>query len=177
MRRPLKLALIALFAIVAAVAAAAGRGTLWLQERLHTTEYCATCHVMARYHETWKSSDLTAHAHAKIGVTCQDCHPRTTGDGLRELAINVIRSKESRIDNHKARAEECLRCHGSHEILASRTRSLSGPDGYALGRNPHASHWGPLDCGICHKMHEPSVDFCSKCHGAAAPGAAWEQVR
>ena len=177
MPRILKIALVALTTVVAAVAAAAGGGTLWLHDRLKTTEYCASCHVVAPYYNTWKASDFTAHAHAKAGIACQDCHARSARDGLRELVVNVARSDQLPIENHKVRAEECLRCHGSHEILASRTKSLIGPDGFALGRNPHDSHWGPLDCGICHNMHKPSVDLCSKCHGSPPSGAAWAKAK
>ena len=172
--RHLKIALAALAVIVAVGAAAAGGGTLWLHDRLQTTEYCATCHVIAPYYDSWKASDFTAHAHAGIGITCQDCHARSTKDGLRELVMNVVRSPQQPIENHKVGAEECLRCHGTHEILASRTSKLLGPDGFALGRNPHDSHWGPLDCGTCHNMHKPSVDFCSNCHGSPASGAGWQ---
>lgn len=177
MPRPLKIALAALTVIVAAVAAAAGGGTLWLHDQLKTNEYCASCHIIAPYYNTWKASDFTAHTHAKAGIACQDCHPRTTRDGLRELVVNATHSSQLPIKDHKVRAEECLRCHGSHEILASRTSSLIGPDGFTLGRNPHDSHWGPLDCGICHNMHQPSVDFCAKCHGSPATGAAWARPR
>lgn len=173
MARYLKIALVVLVAVTAAVAAAAGGGTLWLHDRLTTTEYCATCHTIKPYYDTWESSDFTAHAHAKAGIACQDCHPRTTQDGLRELVVNATHSDPVPIQDHKVRAEECLRCHGTHEVLATRTANLLGPDGYVLGRNPHDSHWGPLDCGTCHNMHKPSVDFCSNCHGSPASGAAW----
>jgi nitrate/TMAO reductase-like tetraheme cytochrome c subunit len=171
----LKIALIALTGIAVVVAAAATAGTRWLHDQQKTTEYCASCHAMASYYDTWKASDFAAHAHAKAGIACQDCHPRTTRDALREFVVSATHSDERPIASHKASAEECLRCHGSHEILASRTNSLVGPDGFTLGRNPHDSHWGPLDCGICHNMHKPSVDLCSKCHGAPASGAAWAQ--
>lgn len=173
MQRCLKIVLVALLSLAALVAAAALGATLWVRDRVSTTEYCAGCHVVARYYETWDASAFTAHAHRQAGIACRDCHPRSTKDALRELAVNAVRGVDRPIEEHKVQAAECLRCHGSHETLASRTNSLIGPDGYALGRNPHDSHWGPLDCGVCHKMHKPSVDFCSNCHGAPASGAAW----
>jgi Cytochrome c3 len=171
--RYLKIALAVVAVIVVAAAAAAGGGTFWLHDRLKTTEYCSTCHVIAPYYDSWKDSDFTAHAHEKAGIPCQACHTRSTGDGLRELFVNATRTQELPVRDHKVRAEECLRCHGSNEYLASLTTELIGPDGFALGRNPHDSHWGPLDCGICHKMHKPSVDFCSNCHGSPESDAGW----
>lgn len=177
MSRRAKFVLFALATIIAAIGAAAAGGTLWVHDRVQTTQYCATCHVISRYYDTWKNSGFTAHSHAQAGLACQDCHTRTTRDGLRELVANAVRSNTSPIKEHAARADECLRCHGSHEILAERTKSLMGPDRFPLGRNPHDSHWGPLECGTCHNMHKPSVDFCANCHGSPQSGAAWASPR
>lgn len=175
--RCLKVAMVTLAAIAVAITSAAAGGALWLHDRLKTTRYCASCHVIAPYYRTWKDSEFTAHEHEKVGITCQDCHSRTTRDGLRDIVLNIAHDNQSPIKEHKVQAKECLRCHGSYEVLASRTKGLIGPDGFALGRNPHDSHWGPLDCGICHKMHKPSEDFCANCHGSPAVGAAWARPR
>jgi hypothetical protein len=157
-----------------AVTAAAGAGTAWLKDRIQTTEYCANCHVIAPYYDTWKSSTFTAYTHAAVGLVCQDCHTRTLRDGLRELASNVTHSYQLPLKDHNVSPDvECFRCHVSYEYLAGLTKDLRGPDGFSLGRNPHDSHWGPLECSVCHKMHKPSVDFCSECHGFPASGAAW----
>lgn len=170
MSHALKLALVA----VVAIAAAAGTGMTWLKGRIQTTDYCANCHVVAPYYDSWKASALPAHTHAQVGLVCQDCHSRTVRDGLRELAVTVARSYEIPLKEHPVRPEaQCFRCHVGYEFLAGLTSDLKGPDGLPLGRNPHDSHWGPLECGICHKMHRASVDFCSNCHGLPFTGPAW----
>lgn len=174
MHRGVKIGLIAMVAVVLTVIATAGFATVWLEDRIQDPEYCASCHVMTSYYDTWKSSELTAHSHAQLGLTCQECHARTVQDGLRELVSTATHDFEVPLKDHQPRPEACLRCHGSYEVLAARTQNLIGPDGFALGRNPHDSHWGELDCGICHKMHKPSVDFCARCHGSPVTAPAWE---
>jgi hypothetical protein len=151
--------------------ATVGGTAAWLKGRVRTTDYCAGCHVIAPYYDTWKSSLFTAHAHAAVGIVCQDCHQRTVRDGLREIVSNV--SRESPSGDYRVSPKICLGCHVSYRHLAGLTGNLRGPDGFALGRNPHHSHWGSLDCGICHKMHKPSVDLCSKCHGFPIKAPAW----
>lgn len=176
MQRRLKIALVAPTAVLVAATASAVFATQWVKQHIQEPEYCGSCHVMAPYNESWKSSALTAHTHAQLGLTCQECHVRSVQDGLREIVSNATHGFEVPLKDNHPRAETCLRCHGSYEILAARTQNLIGPDGFALGRNPHDSHWGELDCGICHKMHKPSVDFCSRCHGLPVTGPAWESA-
>ena len=50
----------------------------------------------------------------------------------------------------------CEGCHGDYTKLAEMTID-DVP-------NPHASHWGNLDCAMCHHMHRPSENYCAKCH-------------
>lgn len=175
MHRRLKFGLVTLAGVLIAVAATAGFTTVWLKDRIQTPEYCAGCHTMTPYYNTWKSSSFTAHTHEQLGLTCQECHTRTVRDGWREILSTATHSFDVPLKDNKPRTETCLRCHGSYEIVAARTQKLIGRDGFALGRNPHDSHWGALDCGICHKMHKPSVDFCSRCHGSPNTGPAWEK--
>lgn len=174
MQRRVKIALVCAIGCLVLVAASAVFATLHLRQRVQNPEYCAGCHVMAPYYASWQSSEFTAHMHAQLGLTCQECHPRTVQDGLRELVSNATHHFDVPLKDNSPRAETCLRCHGSYEILAARTRNLIGPDGFSLGRNPHDSHWGKLDCGICHKMHKSAVDFCARCHGLPKTGTAWE---
>lgn len=159
MKRGMKWALVALLAVLTAVAAAAGGATLYLKDRIHSPEYCANCHLVAPYYETWQSSVFTAHAHAKVNVVCQDCHQRTVRDGLRELVSAATGHHELPLQDRSVDRDTCLRCHGSDEALAARTQQLTGPDGFALGRNSHDSHWGPLECATCHRMHQAYEGF------------------
>jgi fumarate reductase flavoprotein subunit len=55
--------------------------------------------------------------------------------------------------------EVCLSCHGSYDDLADKTSDMGA-------NNPHGSHNGPLDCGNCHGVHRPSVNFCAQCHAS-----------
>ena len=158
--------------IVVIVAAAAG--TIRLKSRIQTTEYCAGCHVIAPYYDSWKSSPYLAHTHEELGIVCQDCHTRTVRAAVTEFVKNVAHRYEIPLKDHRVRPADCLHCHGSYEELASLTKNLKGPDGFPLGRNPHDSHWGQIDCGICHKMHKASVDLCAGCHGFADAKAAWK---
>jgi hypothetical protein len=148
-------------------------GTLRIKSRIQTTDYCAGCHVIATYYNSWKASPFLANTHQGLGLVCQDCHTRTVRAGLTELVSNATHSYEVPLKDHRVRPEECLRCHESYQVLAARTRDLKGPDGFPLGRNPHDSHWGPIDCGICHKMHRTSVDLCAGCHGLPDTKPAW----
>jgi cytochrome c3-like protein len=164
-----KIALVVLVVVIGA----AGGGRVWLNGRIQTTEYCASCHVIAPYYNSWKSAGFLANTHAQAKIVCQDCHTRTVKAAMTELVSNVTHSYEVPLKDHRVRPEDCLRCHGSYEYLGELTKDLKGPDGYSLGRNPHDSHWGRLDCGICHKMHKASVDFCSACHGFPITGPGW----
>lgn len=162
--------------VVLLVGLATAGMALWVKDRIRTTDYCAGCHVIRPYYDTWKLSTFTAHTHAAAGVVCQDCHRRTVGEQLREFVSNVTRSHQFPLNDYHVNSKVCFRCHGSYQVLADLTKNLIGPDGFPLGRNPHHSHWGALDCAVCHKMHSASVDFCSKCHGLPVKGPAWADM-
>jgi hypothetical protein len=58
----------------------------------------------------------------------------------------------------KATGEACLKCHGSFEEVAKRTRDMDP--------NPHANHstdYDP-DCTRCHHGHKANEVYCVKCH-------------
>jgi cytochrome c nitrite reductase small subunit len=160
-------ALVIIFVVVAAA------GTLHIKSQVQTTDYCAGCHVIAPYYDSWKSSPYLAHTHQELGLVCQDCHTRTARAGVTELVKYTTHNYEIPLKDHRVRPEECLRCHGSYAALATRTKNLKGPEGFPLGRNPHDSHWGQIDCGICHKMHKASVDLCAGCHGFPDTKPGW----
>ena len=80
--------------------------------------------------------------HAAEGVKCVKCH------GTAKKSVPVPQ-------------ERCLSCHGDGDskVLAAKTAKV-------LPRNPHENrHYGTeADCGLCHRQHEPSVNFCQDCH-------------
>jgi len=80
--------------------------------------------------------------HADKGVECVKCHGK---------------AKKS----EPVPQERCLSCHGDGDskALAAKTAAVKPV-------NPHENrHYGTeADCGLCHRQHEPSVNFCQDCH-------------
>lgn len=85
------------------------------------------------------TTDSVRSYHREKGVVCEYCH--------------TVRSPTK-----AATSARCSWCHGSPEFIATVTGHLNP--------NPHNSvHWGPnLECDLCHRAHEPSVNYCSTCH-------------
>ena len=83
---------------------------------------------------------FTADLHKDRGVSCEGCH------GTAEPKTFVT-------------AERCLACHGGRGDLIKKTAAVK-PE------NPHDSpHWGSrMECSVCHRQHEKTVDWCSHCH-------------
>ena len=86
------------------------------------------------------ASVFTADLHKEKGVDCQGCH------GTEEPKTFVP-------------GERCLMCHGGFSELVKKTAAVK-PE------NPHGSpHWGSrMECNVCHRQHEKTVDWCSHCH-------------
>jgi RecJ-like exonuclease len=86
------------------------------------------------------ASVLTADLHKNNGVSCEGCH------GAEETKTFVP-------------SERCLACHGDRSGLVKKTAAVK-PE------NPHDSpHWGSrMECNVCHRQHEKTVDWCSHCH-------------
>jgi cytochrome c nitrite reductase small subunit len=151
-------------AVFVVVAGLAGFG-LWKYHE--QPEFCATCHIMQPYLESWQSSDWMAHAHAKEDVACLDCHEATIQQQVNELFLFVTQQYETPLRERRFETEKCLSCHehGSYEELIARTADKD--------RNPHDSHWGEMDCRMCHKAHRDSVDYCSSCHAPVTDSPGW----
>ena len=129
--------------------------------------FYATCHIMQPYLESWESFPFLAHAHAEENVTCLECHEPTIQQQVDELIKFVTKDYENPLKERKFDQEWCLRCHehGSYEELIERTKDLT--------RNPHDSHYGEMECRICHKVHRASEDYCAQCHGPTVTGPRW----
>jgi cytochrome c nitrite reductase small subunit len=127
---------------------------------------CAVCHVMTPYTESLEDATLLAYVHAQEGLVCLDCHEQVVLEQVHEEA----RAGTTQLKGRRFSMESCLDCHvpnehRSYEEIISRTEELA--------RNPHDSHYGELECSICHKMHKVSVDYCAQCHGPVATGPGW----
>jgi len=139
-------------------------GMVSLQDSLKHPEYCANCHADP-YYKSWQHSDFLAAKHARAAIRCQTCHPQDLETGVHNIATSM--EKDHRLRPLRVSKKVCLQCHAhnNYEELVERTGNRE--------RNPHKSHYGEIDCRICHKMHKPSVDYCSACHNPTAKGKGW----
>jgi len=80
--------------------------------------------------------------HKAEGVKCVKCH------GTAKKAEPIPQ-------------ERCVACHGDGDFKA-----LAAKTAKTKPLNPHENrHYGTeADCGLCHRVHEPSVNFCADCH-------------
>ena len=141
--------------IVLVVIAAAGVA-LWNYHE--QPQFCALCHIMKPYLESWNGSDMLAHVHAEADVACLDCHEPTMKEQIAELTAFVTGDYQQPLRERRFGTKEwCLGCHEeTYPDLVVLTAERE--------RNPHDSHWGEMDCRICHKVHRESVLYCTQCH-------------
>jgi len=96
-----------------------------------------TVERMESYFKSWAGSDYLDRMHGEQGAGCSDCHSGTFPEGPASMSA-------------------CVECHGPYSALSESTADADP--------NPHASHLGEIDCGLCHKTHEESVLVCNQCH-------------
>ncbi|RPI59032.1 MAG: hypothetical protein EHM56_00110 [Chloroflexi bacterium] len=146
---------------------------IWVRDSNRNPEFCGRCHAgtVSAHYSSWESSDYLAHAHAQAAVTCQDCHPTTVTESISKILASVTRESAVALQGVEVQAEhsneECFACHGSYEETVQRTAYMAA--------NPHDSHLigEQLDCVACHKIHEPSQDYCAECHGPMSDEPGW----
>lgn len=136
-------------------------------------ESCAKCHMIKPYVETWKNSDFLAHKHQKAGVGCLECHEVTLQQQKDHLAKSRKKAYKTPLEEREYESEVCFRCHGNYQDLAERTKDFKDR---GLSKNPHKSHYGEIDCNMCHKAHRTSVDYCSQCHQPGMKKAGWKTL-
>jgi hypothetical protein len=132
--------------------------------------YCASCH-QDPYYTSWSDPNSTdlARKHAEQGVTCQACHARTMSRSLEETANYITGNYYYPFQEQKYPMATCLSCHDSYQkVISLTTTKITGKE-----RNPHAGHWGTLECYECHKVHRDSFDYCAQCHNPVADGPGW----
>lgn len=133
-------------------------------------EQCTRCHVVEPYLEDMNNPEWLVHDHLQEGVKCLDCHQLSLADKFQETITYLNLNGEFRnpLRRYKYPQETCLSCHehGSYEQIALVTTDLGVTDDQAGGTpaNPHQSHFAKLECHLCHRMHEQSVDYCAECH-------------
>jgi cytochrome c nitrite reductase small subunit len=134
-------------------------------------QFCATCHLMEPYLESWQASDYGAYAHAVQGVTCLDCHVPTVQQQVDELVVYLQGDFRAPLEQRGFGDDFCFDCHLPNEHTSEGdVVQLTA----AREVNPHDSHLvGETGCETCHNMHEPSEDYCAKCHGPLSTGPGW----
>jgi len=147
-----------------------GVGAVGLWKYHEQPQFCATCHIMDPYLESWQDSDLGAHAHAAQDVACLDCHEPTVQQQVDELVVYVQGDFEVPLEERQFGTPFCFDCHVPNEHTSYEEVIQLTAD---LELNPHDSHLGQMDCEICHKTHRASEDYCAECHGPVATGPGW----
>jgi cytochrome c nitrite reductase small subunit len=157
--------------VLLAVVVVGGVGAMGFWRYHEQPEFCATCHIMEPYLESWQESDYGAHAHATQDVTCLDCHVPTLDQQVNELVVYMQGDFTVPLEELQVSDEFCYDCHvdnehSSYEEVVQLTADLE--------LNPHDSHLiGELECDICHNMHRASEDLCAECHDPVATGPGW----
>jgi hypothetical protein len=134
---------------------------------------CIKCHLIKPYVESWNSSELLDHKHAKSQITCLECHSITLEQEKEHLTKFKKKRYKTPLEEREYGNEFCLKCHGSYKDLSERTKDFKSK---GLPRNPHESHYGEMDCNLCHKAHKPSIDQCSQCHQPGVNKPGWNTM-
>lgn len=141
-------------AVILAVVVGAGAVAI-LEKASANPAFCANCHIMKPYYQSWHDSSLLANKHAKAGVTCHQCHQNTivgqAGEGLKYITGNY----KTPLDKLQVDRNFCLKCH-DFDTVKSKTNFDES--------NPHDSHNGEQNCTVCHSMHQKSKVMCAQCH-------------
>ncbi|EGO64981.1 cytochrome c3 [Acetonema longum] len=119
--------------------------------------FCANCHIIEPYYQSWKEGPLLAARHSAENVNCTDCHQATIVEKMHEGFAYVTGQYEDPLKERSATREDCLKCHQDDW---QQTVTATQYD----HRNPHDSHLGEIDCSLCHKMHRTSEVYCAQCH-------------
>ena len=153
---------IVVIAVLLGVVLVGGVGAAGFWQYHEEPQFCATCHIMDPYLDSLQTPGFGAQVHAEEGLACLDCHEPTIQQQMDELAVYLQGDYEVPLKDLKYRMEDCLACHehGDYEEIIEMTADLEEE----LGANPHASHYGEMECRLCHKMHGESDDYCAQCH-------------
>jgi cytochrome c nitrite reductase small subunit len=157
-------------AVLLGVVAIGGVGAVGFWQYHEQPQFCATCHIMDPYLESWQSSEYGAAGHAEQGVACLDCHEPTFQQQMDELVMYVQGDFTVPLEEREYADDFCFDCHEANEHTGYEevTQRTAG-----LEINPHDSHLGEMECATCHKMHKPSEDYCAQCHEPVATGGGW----
>ncbi|HUW95406.1 MAG TPA: ammonia-forming cytochrome c nitrite reductase subunit c552 [Anaerolineae bacterium] len=161
---------IVVIAVLLGVVVLGGVGAVGLWQYHEQPQFCATCHIMDSYLESWQGSEYGAAAHAAEDVACLDCHEPTIEQQMDELVVYVQGDFAAPLEERDFGNEFCFDCHETTEHTTYEEVIQLTAD---LELNPHDSHLGEMECATCHKMHGPSEDYCAQCHEPVARAVGW----
>lgn len=151
----LKISVIANCTLVALIVFALG-GKAVIHQSDTNPQFCATCHLMEPYVDSYLNSDNLDNVHAQAGVECKECHDYPISAEIESGIKYITGNYDPVLSRRKFGDEMCVQCHISMEYMAIQTDFLT--------RNPHLSHWPDMRCTICHVSHGEQEDYCSGCH-------------
>jgi len=132
--------------------------------------FCASCHVMQPYYQSWENGNLLAHDHAENDLQCLDCHTKSLTDKMKEGVKFITGDYEEPLTPLNFPREKCLQCHKDFDQVIASTD-------HGGKENPHSPpHSNEMQCTMCHSMHKESQLYCTKCHDfdwANDLGKAW----
>ena len=168
MKKSVKLLVVAVPALIVTML---GGGALW--EYHERPQFCAICHPMQPYLDSWTGSEDLVYTHAEQGITCLDCHEPTIPQQVTEVAKFVTGQFETPLETRSFSEDFCLKCHehGTLDEIIERTKDVTILN---VSVNPHDPHPGVdasvvkhFECWTCHRMHEnsPKTEYCfNVCH-------------
>ena len=154
--------LISIYANIAVAVIALLYGTGSYIEHLSDTDpqFCASCHIMQPYVNSYLTGSNLDHVHEEAGVTCKECHDYGLSAEVRSafdyFTGNYEVTSSGSLPPMKFGDSLCTKCHVSEQHVAQLTDFLA--------ENPHDSHMGYLACSTCHVSHGPQIDYCGQCH-------------
>jgi hypothetical protein len=151
----LMISLFANIGVVVLIAAYFG-GMAVIHESDTNPQFCATCHNMERYVDSYLTGTTLDAVHGEANVQCKDCHDYPLKAEIESGIKYVTGNYDKSMPRRKFGAEMCTQCHISMAYQANKTDHLV--------RNPHASHYPDMRCTNCHISHGEQVDYCSQCH-------------
>ena len=118
--------------------------------------FCRICHIVRPYVDSYETSSHLDSLHREAGVLCKECHHVSPFEAISEVVSYITFDYETPMAPMTYGMEDCLECHRSYESLVERTAHLEP--------NPHNSHFGEIECTLCHHSHQEAELLCDQCH-------------
>ncbi len=162
-----------IFSLLLALVVVGGVGFAAMEKISDNPVFCASCHNMQPYYDTFANSSLLANKHEKGGVNCHSCHTPSISQQVSEGVKYVTGNFESPLKKREFPNEFCTRCHDMKKV--------KGKTNFAES-NPHDSHISnKTACNECHSVHQQSTVVCGKCHSfdwaKKLPPDEWKQKK